>query len=162
MLVLCQSYKCQNKGMLLPNLIDKDVFASVLSEFIINDCSWNQDKEKHIKKDEYSVKDIVCFCILNWGSLIVRVVVVCSKCISLHYHLTKVIIIALINVKPSRMIWKIRIYVIRVVIDHLWTKKGKANNDNGVINDEYKDVLISWDQSSETLSQLVIKYNWKN
>lgn len=51
--------------MLLLDFIDYNVLASSLSDFVVNDCSWNRGEEEHVEKNEDNVEDIVWLVILH-------------------------------------------------------------------------------------------------
>jgi hypothetical protein len=45
--------------VLLPNFFNKDIFASALSEFVVDYCAWDENKEKHIEEYENDEEGII-------------------------------------------------------------------------------------------------------
>lgn len=62
---LGQGHEGQNQGMLLLDLVQNDISASCLSEFGVDDCSWDGLKEEHAEEDKNDEEDVVWFVVLD-------------------------------------------------------------------------------------------------
>jgi hypothetical protein len=109
--------------VLLSDLFNQDVFASALSEFVVNYRAWYEDKEKHIEENEDNEEGVVSFRVLDGWSLVVRVVVIAAQYIHLHDHLPEVVEIACVLIEANRMVWKFRVLERTLVINHLRANK---------------------------------------
>ena len=142
MLILRESHKSQNERVLLPNFFNKDILASALSKFVVDDCSWDEHEEKHVEEYEDDEEGVVSLRVLDGWGLVVGVVVVASKNIHLHYHLAEVVEIACVLVEPSGMVWKLRVLKSWGVIDHLGAYECEPGYDKSVVSDKDKNILV--------------------
>lgn len=90
--------------MLLFDLIDYNVLTPGFSKFIINEATRNGGEKKQVEEDKDNEKDVIGLIVLNCKDLIVRIEVVCSYCVDLIYHFSKIIVVHLQLVKGNRII----------------------------------------------------------
>lgn len=105
--------------MLLSDLFNQDVFASALSEFVVNYRARYENKEKHIEENEDDEEGVVSFRVLDGWGLVIRIVVIAAQYIHLHDHLPEVVEIACILIEATRMVWKFWVLERTLVINHL-------------------------------------------
>ena len=105
--------------MLLSDLFNQDIFASALSEFVVNYRAWDENKEKHIEENENDEKGVVSFRVLDGWGLVIRIVVIAAQYIHLHDHLPEVVKIACVFIEPNRMVWISGVQERALVINHL-------------------------------------------
>ena len=63
--ILCKGDEGQDERMLLFYLINDNVFASSLPEFVVENGSRNLNKQEHIQKDEHYEVGVVRFMVLK-------------------------------------------------------------------------------------------------
>lgn len=116
-LVLRQSHERQDERMLLADLIDQDVLASVLPEFVVDNRAWDQHEQEHVEEDEDDVEYVVGLRVLEGWGLIIRIVVISPQDVDLHDHLAEIVKVALVDIVPSWVVGEIGVDVRRVIAD---------------------------------------------
>ena len=144
--------------MLLSYFIKDDVSASCLSKFIVDNCSWNCGKEKHIEKYKNYEENVVCLEILNCQKLKIRIIVPSSHPINKVYHARHLVVVIKILVRRIRDICPSRIWINKIWIESYcsWTNQSKTNNNYGVVYNKRESFPISWEKCNETSSNFLI------
>lgn len=142
MLALSKCHKGEDKRVLLPYLIHKDVLAPVFTKLVVDDGARDQHKEEHVEEDEDYVEDVIGLLVLDRRRLIVRVVIIRCQCVDLHYHQAEVVVVALIDVVAAWLVGKTRVDEGRVVVDHFRADERETHDYRCVVHDEDEDVLV--------------------
>jgi hypothetical protein len=63
--ILGQCHKSQYEAMLLLDFVKDDVFASRLSDLVVDDCPRNRSEEEHVEENKYYVENVVRLVVLD-------------------------------------------------------------------------------------------------
>lgn len=158
-LISSQSDKCQNQRVLLFDLVDYDVLAPGLSEFVVENGARDGSKKKHVEENEDKEVDSIWLIILHCKDLVVRVVIIGGQSIYLENHLAEIIVVGFVLIEN---IGSVRLHIVGIKSEGVGANQHKGEDDSRVIEYENDDIFVGRRDGDECPPHFGIKGSWDN